>query len=300
MLKKFSGDIFPGKPAACMVVCLLAAAAGYAQTVRVAQKTVQKTISAAGIQKIVIGSEKADITVHAWPRQEIQVSVDLSARHPDKSVSQKDLEKMELVLNRERKTFHLRDFILLKGKDGKPESNLRARYTVYAPPGMSFDIRNAFGVVSVKGFSGKVNLKANFCDISMSRLSGGVVLNTAFGKLEAEALSGDLGVESTHTEIVLKGLGGDVTLNTSYGSLRVEPGTSLTALNLRLKKTAVDLVCPEWRKYSYAIRASYTRLKLPDGFRVLSGKEESKEMAYTGGGNAPVTVQAEFGDLSIR
>ncbi len=293
---KFVGKLLTG----CFLVWLSSGVNVSSQTVQVAQKTVSRKISASGISKLVIGSEKADISVESWPKPEIQVTIELSARHADKSVSLKDLEKMELVVNKERKSLYLRDFILLKGKDTKPESSLKAKYTVYAPADLSLEIQNAFGTVAVRGFSSQVSLKASFCDIKMSQLSGKSNLTTSFGKLEADGISTALDVSSSHTQIILKRVEGNVRLDISHGLLRVEPGSGLSSLDLRLKKTPLDLVCPEWKKYTYSISGSYTKFRLPAGFKVISGHQEKQEIAYAGADQGSVRIWAEFGDLRIR
>lgn len=270
------------------------------QTVHVAQKKVSKRIAADGLAKIVLGSEKADMVIEAWEKPEVWVEAELSARHPDKHVAVTDLEKVELVLNKERKVFFIRDFILLKGKDEKPQSNLKASYVIYAPAHLALEIQGAFGMVSLKGFRSRVNLKANFCDVRLERLSGAAELNTAFGKLDAQQLTGRLDLSAHHTQVVLKAVGGEVKLATTFGTLHVAPGAQLASLHLNLKKTTVDLVCPEWRKYSYAISGAYTKFKLPDGFKGGASPEELQQFTYKGSDQTAVVVQAEFGNLTIR
>ncbi len=271
-----------------------------AQTLQVAQKTIHKNVSSSGINKIVIGSEKADISVQAWSKAEIKVTIGLSASQSEKSVTLEDLEKVELVADKEKKTFYLRDFVLLKDKGKKPESNLKARYTVYVPAGMSLEIENSFGVVTLKDLTGAINLKAKFCRVNMSGLSGKINLNTRFGNVEAYDLSGSLEVSSNHTGIVLGQVGGDIRLNTEYGSLQLKPTPKLSSLDIRSKKTNIDLVCPEWKNYNYAIRGAYSKFSLPDGFKALSTDDSKQELSYSGGGNAILKIEAEFASLSLR
>ncbi|ODS81219.1 MAG: hypothetical protein ABS46_12055 [Cytophagaceae bacterium SCN 52-12] len=271
------------------------------QTLQVAQKTIHKNISSAGISKLVIGSEKADIEVHAWTKAEIKVTIELSASHSEKSVTLEDLEKVMLIADKEKKIFYLRDFVLLKGKDKKPESNLRARYKVYAPAGMSLDIDNSFGVVTLKDFNGEISLKTKFCRINMSRLSGKTNLITRFGNLEAFDLSGNLDLSSNHTQIILRQLSGKVRLSTEYGSLQLEPASKLVSLDLRSKKTTVDLVCPEWKKYSYAIKGAYSKFSLPAGFKTLSEADGNQELSYHSvREEALLKIETEFAHLSVR
>ncbi len=292
--------LFRRRLAGYAVSGLLICGTANAQTLQVAQKTIHKSVSSTGISKIVIGSEKADISVQAWPKAEIKMTIELSASHSEKSVTLEDLEKVALVADKEKKTFYLRDFILLKDKDKKPESSLKARYMVYVPAGISLEIENSFGVVTLKDLTGAVNLKAKFCRINMSRLSGKINLSTRFGNLEAYDLSGSLDLSSNHTGIVLGQVGGNIRLNTEYGSLQLKPAPELSLLDIRSKKTNIDLVCPEWRKYSYAIRGAYSKFSLPEGFKALSTDDSNQELRYSGGGNAMLKIEAEFASLSLR
>mgnify|MGYP001422008018 CR=1 FL=1 len=270
------------------------------QTVQVAQKTIHKTISSAGINRVVIGSEKADIEVHAWSGPEIKATIELSAGHSEKSVSLQDLEKIAVVADKEKKTFYLRDFVLLRGRDKKPESNLRATYRVYIPAGMTLEIENSFGIVTLKDLTGDISLKARFCKVNMSHLSGKASFDTKFGNLEAYDVSGYLELSSSHTRILLRRLGGDVRLRTEYGSMQLEPAAKLSSLDIRSKKTNIDLVCPEWKKYSYTIRGAYSKFSLPAGFKTLSVSDSQQELSYSGRGEAMLNIEAEFASLSVR
>lgn len=297
---KASLTLLRRKAAGYAVLSLLVCGRLNGQTVQVAQKTIHKTISSAGINKVVIGSEKADISVEAWHKAEIKVTIGLSASHAEKSVTLKDLEKVMLVADKEKKTFYLRDFILLKDKGKKPESNLRASYKVYVPAGMSLEVENSFGEVTLKDLTGDVNLKAKFCKVNVSRLSGKASFSTSFGGLEAYDLSGNLDITSNHTRIMLRQLSGDIRLSTEYGSLQLEPAPGLSSLAIRSKKTDIDVVCAEWRKYSYTIRGAYSKFILPTGFKTLSAADGNQELSYTGAGDAMLKIEAEFANLSVR
>jgi hypothetical protein len=283
-----------------LALFLLTGTVVWGQTVQVARKSVNKTVSASGVNKIVIGSEKADIEVKAWDKAQIQVSIVLTSRHADKSVSQHDLDKVQLVVNKDRRTFYLRDFVLLRNKEEKPESNLKASYIVYAPANIALDVQGAFGAMVISGFHSTVNVKANFSEIKLSGLSGKTELNTSFGKIFGERLEGTLTLSSNYTQVVLKEIEGNLRANTTYGSLQIEPGDELASIDVKSKKTTVELICREWKKYSYAINGSYTKFRLPRDFRVISGTEERQEVSYSGIDRVPVMVHAEFGDLVIR
>lgn len=64
-------------------------------TLQVATKHLEKDFEA--IKSIKIDAEKADIEIVVWNKSKVDLSVDLSAKHPEKAVAAKDLNYLKFA-----------------------------------------------------------------------------------------------------------------------------------------------------------------------------------------------------------
>lgn len=74
-----------------------------AQTLQVVTKSIEKTFADPKISKVQLWGERSDIDINTWQRQEIKVVIELTAKHPDRSTAEKDLEVMHYTANQSGK-----------------------------------------------------------------------------------------------------------------------------------------------------------------------------------------------------
>lgn len=269
-------------------------------TLQVATKTIEKTIGNPAVRTLHINAEKADIELIAWDKPEIAISLKLSARHPDKAMATNDLNKLQYVADRSGRDYFLRNYIQLKEGESKPVSNLKARYTIHLPASCSVDLKNTFGTILMKGLTNNLQLKADFCTISLQNLKGKGLLQTSFGELNGKDMSGAFTFSSDHTNLRLESIGGQIRLDALYGNVEINPSDGLNSLSIQSKKAVVTLLSKNWQQFDYTIIGAYTNMKLPNGFKWKRNTTDFKDAFFSKNQLASVQINTEFGNLTIK
>jgi hypothetical protein len=269
-------------------------------TLQVATRTIEKTVAASSVRTLHINAEKADIEVTTWDKPEISIIMQFSARHPERSVAARDLAKIEYLAERNGRDFFLRNYILLKEGEGKPQSNVKAHYKIQLPATCEVDLKNSFGTIMLKGLLRGLQIKADFCTTLLSNIEGKGALNTSFGELKGNVLSGSFTFTSDHTKILLTDIAGAVKVDSHYGNVEIYPSIGLASLSIRSKKTEVTLVQKNWQQFDYTINGAYAAIKLPNGFKWKKNTQDFKEASFSGNRLASVQISSEFGNVTIR
>jgi hypothetical protein len=267
---------------------------------QVATRKVEKTVSAASVRTLYISAEKADIEITTWENASISIIMELSSRHPDRAVAAQDLSKMQYIADRNGKDYFLRNYILLKNGESKPVSNLKARYTINLPASCAVDLKNSFGTISLTGLTNELRLNADFCTTSLRGLSGHGVLQTTFGELLAKEVAGTFTFSSDHTNVRLEQIAGAVRISADYGNVEIYPTVGLTSLGIRSKKAEVLVLNKNWQHFDYNINGAYATFKLPNGFKWKRNTADFKEAFFSRNQLATVSIDAEFGKLTIK
>ncbi|QRR02441.1 hypothetical protein [Dyadobacter sandarakinus] len=287
----------------CAVLLPVLSLSGVARAqgvLQVATKTIEKTVRSPAVRMLHITAEKADIEMTTWDKAEITIVLELSARHPEKSMAASDLSKVQYIADGRGRDFFLRNYIVLKEGESKPVSNIKARYVIHLPASCGVDLKNSFGTITLKGLSNSIQLKADFCTTSLLNLSGQGQLNTSFGELTATDLSGTFSFTSDHTRLRLNQVAGVVRLDADYGDAEIYPAAALTSLGIRSKKAEITLLARNWQTFDYTIQSAYATMKLPNGFKWKRNTADFKEAFFNRNQLANVSINAEFGHVTIR
>jgi len=276
-----------------------AAAMACAQGVlQVATKTIEKNVKA--IRTLHITAEKADIEMITWDKPEISIIMELSARHPEKNTAANDLSKVQYIADRNGKDYFLRNYIVLKEGEAKPVSNLRARYKIHLPASCAVDLKNSFGTITLKGLTNNLQLKADFCTTYLVDLSGKGQMQTSFGELKANEISGVFTFQSDHTKMSLQSIAGVIKVDAVYGDIELFPASGLTSLGIKSKKAEITLQTKNWQNFDYTINSAYATMKLPNGFKWKRNTSDFKEAFFSKNQLANVSIEAEFGGVTVK
>ncbi|ACT92570.1 hypothetical protein [Dyadobacter fermentans] len=284
-----------------LLACMLGAATAHAQgKLQVATKKIERTIGAPAVRTMYISAEKADIEIVTWDNADISVTIELSARHPDRSTATQDLSKLQYIADRNGRDYFLRNYIVLKNGESKPVSNLKARYTIHLPASCAVDLKNSFGTITLRGLTNQLNLKADFCTTNLTGISGKGALQTTFGALSGNELAGTFTFTSDHTNVRLEQIAGAVRVDAEYGNVEIYPTVGLTSLGIHSKKAEVTLLAKNWKHFDYTINGAYATMKLPNGFKWKRNTADFKEAFFSRNQLASVDINAEFGRVTIK
>ena len=222
------------------VYCLLLTAyCSYAQTLQVVTKTVEKTLEAQKIEKVQVWGERSDIEISTWNKNEIKATIELSAKHPDRKIAEKDIETLQYAIQKNAKMVSFHNFVVLTKNNTKPQSNLKARFTLFVPANCEVEIQNSFGKTVVKGFQAQTQLQTEFCVVELTNLRGKISARTQFGTIKAHDLSGKLSFISERTDLLLQQIKGECRIRAQYGSLDIQ--TDKTQVKFDIETNNVEL-----------------------------------------------------------
>ena len=93
-------------------------------------KRLEKTFKYRETYEVNIEGEKADVSIETWNKDEIGLTVEFIAKHPDKTTAEADIEAIKYIAERVRNKIYVRNYISVPEGAPKPASNLSARYVV--------------------------------------------------------------------------------------------------------------------------------------------------------------------------
>jgi len=137
-----------------------------------------------------IDGERSDIEITPWNRNEIKAVVELTAKHPDRHTAEKDLETLHYTADNSGRTVSLHNFVVLTKNGAKPQSNLKARFTLFVPANCAVEIQNSFGKTTVKGLQTVMQLQTEFCTVELTDLRGNITARTVGLRFGADWTSG--------------------------------------------------------------------------------------------------------------
>ncbi len=227
------------------LACALAVfchASGQAQTLQVVTKSVEKTFVFGKIKRISISAERADVEVSTWDRPEIKITVDLVAKHPDRTVATNDLDYFKHLIEASGNTVYARNYVLLPKGAAKPQANLKARYRLVVPASGAVTIQNNFGKVLIDGLSQETTVKADFCAVVLQNLVGKIAVDARFGTLRAENVDGDLALTTDRSDCHLKNIKGQCRIRAEYGNIEIETDKTLVKMDVKINQTTLKYV----------------------------------------------------------
>ena len=266
-------------------------------TLQVVTKRIDKTFD--HTQSIKIEAEKADIELEVWSGDKIKVSIELTAKHPNRKDAQNDLEMLKYVAEKFRNVLVLRNYIQIENDKMRPVSNLKAKFVISVPEQMMVSIQNSFGKINIKGKFKQLQLKTDFCNTELKNVSGNIKLDTHYGEVNAHDLSGKVELKSDRTEINLTKISEDFTITGNFLKLSINSVSNLQRLNIKAQKSEISLEGIFIKNHHFYLVSEYGKLKVPPNF--VSSHLKNKETAtYNENIASTISIFNSFGTISIE
>lgn len=266
-------------------------------TLQVVTKRIDKTFDRT--QSIKIEAEKADIELEVWSGDKIKVSIELTAKHPNRKDAQNDLEMLKHVAEKFGNMLVLRNYIQIENDKMKPVSNLKAKFVISIPKQMMVSIQNSFGKINIKGKFKQLQLKTDFCNTELKNVSGIIKLDTHYGEVNAYDLSGKVELKSDRTEINLTKIGEDFIITGNFLKLSINSVSNLERLKIEAQKSEISLEGIFIKNHHFHLVSEYGKLKVPPNF--VSSHLKNKETAtYNENIASTISISNSFGTISIE
>jgi hypothetical protein len=266
-------------------------------TLQVVTKSFEKTFDKAN--SLRIEAEKADIEVTVGNGNQIKVSMELSAKHPNRKQAQDDLDMMKYVTEKFGNTVVLRNYVQTENAKLKPASNLKARFVVSIPEQMVVSIQNSFGKLNLVGKFKELTLKADFCNTELKNVSGKIKIDAHYGEVNGLNLMGRTEVKSDRTDLNFSHLGLECIIDAKYAKLFINSLDNLQKLKIDAQKSEINLEGISIKNHHFNIVSMYGKLNIPASFRTSNADNKqtatlNEHLAST------ININNSFGTILIE
>jgi hypothetical protein len=277
-----------------------------AQTsMQVVTKTIEKTLPYKNGNEVNIEGEKAEIQVETWSKNEVKVLVELIAKHPNRKTAEADLNRMVYSSEQHGNNIYFRNYISTDKNGKKPESDLKAIYTITLPADCPMYLKNSYGLAHVSNLSRALKIHSEFSKIDLENLRGQIGITTRFGDIEGRQIDGNVTINSRRSDIELHDIKGTWNINAQYGILKffTNPSPELLSLNIDAEKSDVYFFDPKPSFYGYTLTAHYGTISVPQDlkFNYLENTSQLKKAIFSSKiGSSNISIKISFGDIVIR
>lgn len=279
---------------------LVAAPAQAQQRVQVVTRTLVQQWGCPPGALVRIQAEKATVRVQGWDKPQVQVTLRLSARHPDRAVAERDLTAARYRLEG-GSTISLVNFFALPAGAAAIQSDLRAEYTVMMPAGNQLIAANTYGQTLLTGLRGKQQLTQDFGRITLRELAGSLTVTARYADLTASGLSADFTCEASKSAVQLLELGGTAKIYNQFGSVRVQPAASLRRLTIEAQRTEVTLSVPQLEQFAYDLSVTQGPLAVPAAYQASQRQGAGRATLSTPVGRRPLLrANTTYGPLRLQ
>ena len=285
----------------CLIVYCLNA---QETTLHVVTQTIQKEWDWQPDKTLVLNGENAIITIEAWDKKTIQSTTELIAKHPDKKVAQRDVKAQKAIGETTKRTILLGNQLVLEKGMEKPASNLKAKFTIYAPKNCALRIKNRFGSIDIKGIKNTVTINSQFTKLNLEEVKGEINLSSNFGDIIGQQLTGEVKIDANRSDIQLDHPSGNFVIAAKYGLVTIlEDKNRQFDLDIKGKKTNVIFIEPVLFAHNFRLATEFGEITVPmnAAFKFLENSQQRKEAILNRKGNASqISVVLSFGDITFQ
>ena len=246
-----------------LAALLLGPAAEAQQKVQVVTRTLAQSWACPPGMAVRIRAEKATVQVRGWDKPLVQVTLRLSARHPERAVAEQDLPVAQYRLQQNGNALDLLNFYTLPANAPAVRSDLRAEYTVWMPAGNPLQVANTYGQTELADLSGRQTLTQNFGQITLRNLRGTLAVTARYADLTASNVTADFTCEANKSAVQLLGLGGECRVRNYYGSVQAQPTAALRQLTVQADRSEVTISVTQPEQFAYQLSVQQGSLTVP-------------------------------------
>ncbi len=272
------------------------------ETLQVVTKSIEKSMPFGLGTEVSIEGEKADVYLSSWDRNQIAVYLDLSAAHQDRKVAEKDLRRIDYTMEQEGTKIVVKNFIAKNEGENRPESVLKAKYTIILPANCPVNLSNFFGSADVRDLKNAVVINSEFCKLDLLNLHGQISISTRFGDISGRQISGNVQIFSNRSNISLSEVQGVFKIKSRYGKIEVDAQPELLDLEIDAVKTDIVFENAPVGYYSFLLTTQNGEIITPKemNFLVKQLNSDSQQALHNPGTQqSNVKIQTTFGNIVI-
>lgn len=273
-------------------------------TLHVVTQTIQKEWFWRPNKLLIINGENAIITVKNWDKNSVQVTAETIAKHPQKSIAERDVKAQKIITEYSRKSLLLGNQLVLKKGMVKPESNLKATFTIYAPTNCALRIKNRFGQIDIEGIKNTVSIESQFTKLKIKDVKGKINLTSNFGDIIGEELMGEVTIDANRSDIQLDQPSGNFKIKAKYGLVTIlEDKNRQFDLDIQGNKANVIFIDPALFAHNFQLATEFGEINVPSAsaFKFIENSKQRKEaVLHKTGNTSQISVALSYGDITFQ
>ncbi|WP_143473367.1 hypothetical protein [Flavilitoribacter nigricans] len=273
-------------------------------TVQVITKKIEKTYNYQDGYELNIEGEKAQVSIESWDQDKISITLEITAKHPDKAIAERDLEAMQYLTQKVKNKIYLRNYLSPKEGAPAPEASFEAVYYVRVPPACPVYLKNYFGVANISNLNNRFRFNGEFSKIDLENISGSIDLRSRFGDIFGNHLDGIVNIWSRRSNVTLNDIRGSFDITAQYGTLRIFAEDRLLKLNIDAEKSDVYFFNPNPEFYGYTLTANNGNVVFPGelSYEEEDNKADQRKIKFKPPREyfANITITVTIGDIHVE
>lgn len=273
-------------------------------TLQVVTKTIEKEWKWEFKKELIINAENATITIEAWDKNYLKSKIELIAKHPIKEIAQRDLFLQKSIAEENKKAIILGNQLVINKNNPKPESNLKAQFTIYAPAACAIRIKNKFGSIKISGIQNTVRINSQFTKLDLEEVKGEIELTTNFGDIIGQNLAGKVNINANRSDIQLTHPSGNFTIAAKYGNITIlEDKNRQFDLDIKGNKAHVVFIEPVLIAHNFQLATEFGEIRVPNrtDFKFIENSKYRQEAILRQTGNTSlISVALSFGNITFQ
>ena len=144
-------------------------------------------------------------------RDSIQIELKLTAQHPKRVVAEQDLEKFIYSFDSNADTIFITNQIT--EKEETLRSGLQAHYDIKVPESCNVKLENYFGTAELTDLSQGVDVNSEFCNLKLKNVLGTVNVDTYYGDLIGVMIDGKVNIKANRSNVTLSEISGSYNID---------------------------------------------------------------------------------------
>ncbi|GAB4037769.1 DUF4097 family beta strand repeat-containing protein [Spirosoma gilvum] len=275
---------------------------GYAQSVQVITKIIDKELLYTEGQPILLTAQKADVTIKGWNRPTISVRLRLIAKHTDRAVAEHELGYHQYTLQTANGQVDLSNRFVIPQSVGKLKSQLKAVYDISLPAKALLTITNSFGDINLSNLDGNTTVTFDFGRLTLDDITGKLTIKSDYGDIDGRSLDATVNLKAEKAEVTLQDISGNVTIQTSYGKLTLLPNPTLDALKVDATRTDILVTTKRITDFWFDVSNLSADIRVPENLADQLVKTKNKQVfRYQSSANKPeIVIQNRYNPIIIQ
>ncbi|MDQ3102202.1 MAG: DUF4097 domain-containing protein [Bacteroidota bacterium] len=271
--------------------------------IQVVTKIIERTLEVNKGDVLRISAEKATISVKRWEGDHISLKLQLIAKHPDRSVAERELDHLRYVVEKNGYIHDLGNYFSITKSTDPIRANLKAVYELQIPSDLHLTINAKYADVSLVNTTGRSIVDLEFGRLTLQGVSGEMDVRTLYSDVIGNTLDLALDVKADNTDIQLTRALGSYRIGSSYGHIHIDAAGQLKKVNITAVRTDVTIVARDFWEHDYDINTTYSEIVLPHEWsqQIRTGAagrvsfehltDKRKPIIRVSTSNSPVTIR---------